>query len=516
LLDWQDWRRKISSRSADQGSRWRFIFAVAIVFAYGWLFAVGLEPRFEPKPSVASSLAWIEDGELKEWSEIRSHRGLAFGIVSKILVDLDHKLAALGGFSEAPALVIDADSPERYAVSDTSIEISETIATADGQLIKAYLKSWLLQRATPEARDSLFRLEVLSDLLAAALSADPSFEAPGMGLRMNFPEVQSWLKSAASMASLCGSPWATLELQGRCGNSESISLLAFRPLVAAMIWQMYDAVPTWQRLPVLRAWAEVLRSGAITPSAPVASPFPAGWRDRLRAEFQALFPIEQIARTARLSSDAYENLAFVRTQIENAAEVSGRTSARTDFVFRGDDDNLKAVSRVKSHLIIDRQGFGRLFPGGATLSGLEMKSLQSSLLVRETCDKRVTLGELLDEPIRSKKLLFILSCADAEQMALGWSVLSYGGLGEFSHRRVDAAFVQFNLSQVEFAIRKGVLSRDTRVFEILERKGNRFLGLEEGVWRKDVGAYRVIGVIEAVEWVRPISKGAQMVSSTQY
>ena len=61
-----------------------------------------------------------------------------------------------------PALLVNADEPNVYKISEKRIEISENIAKLQGQVMRAFVKAWLLQRAKPEINDSLLRTSVVS------------------------------------------------------------------------------------------------------------------------------------------------------------------------------------------------------------------------------------------------------------------------------------------------------------------------------------------------------------------
>lgn len=508
---------QIEEYSEIKVSKWMKTLSVIVLIGYGWLASVAFEPRFTPSPAVTNGVAWIEHGAIRGWSEIQAHRSLSLAAIAGVLREMEPEVLLLGGFAEeSPSIVIDTDSNTHYGVSDTHLEISESIATSPGQLRKALLKSWVLQNGSPAMKSSLLRIEVLSDVLGAMVSADPSFSSID-GHHVEFPRIRNWLWFAGSLNSLCGSPWASLDLQGKCGSSDRLHALSFRPLLTSLIWKTFDTVSAFDRLRVMRAWVSYLQSAKVVATSAAtseatseAAPFtePSGlkeWRDWLRSEFDELFPVASISKS--LPADVRESLEGGRLKALADSDLLVNAPLELTLSFHS-GGNLNhestpgAIAKNQTYLVIPEKSEPRLFPSGAALTTAQLRDLTSQMHVLESCGE-TAVGDILDLNIATKHVLFIRSCETGSLRVQGWATLAYGGLGEFSYARADAAFVQLNTDQLRLAVRRGILSREQSLMGLISRNGHKLLGLNEAQWRRDMGAFHAVGAIEAVEWFRP-------------
>lgn len=485
---------------------WLTAIMVVVVIAYGWMASVALEPKLRIPNEAVSYLGWIESSKLKDWREVQKPRSLQFARITRELRKIENDLDLLGGFQEAPALFIVIDDPNRYVVADTRIEISESIAMAEGQLRKAFIKSWLLQMQPKDAiaAQSLLRLEVVSDALAAMLSSKSLFENPANDEAFEIPSPKPWIQFAGSLSALCGSAWTSLDLQGRCVQANSLHPLSFRPLLAGMIWSVYKEMPPLRRLMLIRAWAEELKTSRGNESLNHLIPTDlSGWREWLEVEFRQIFPVDAIAARSGFSELEREKLSLAANGVATEAGLSGSEQTEVKYVFSSDrslPDSVRLRS-IDSYVVIEKNGGARLFPGDVALDMADLKDLSTPFFVWESC-KEPRVGELLEHPIQAERYLLVHSCDDGDQLA-SWARLARRGLPGFVKARPAARFMQLHREHLELAVRHGVLSKKSILSRIKEgTRASEILGLEKPTWRGDVGAFQVLGAIEAIEWFK--------------
>ena len=192
---------------------------VAVVICYAWLAAHLMEPRFTTPAFVSETFIRTPDSRLflseekfREWpieaSRLRSE-----------LAALEPLLAWLGPLSRPLEIILDEKQSGRLLVTDSRIEIGRSVLLASGQLTKAVLKVWILQRASPAVTSSYLRLDVASDVLLAMLTGDFSLEVPGHERALSFElPNRAWWTYADSYLGVCASSWTSLELAPLCEN----------------------------------------------------------------------------------------------------------------------------------------------------------------------------------------------------------------------------------------------------------------------------------------------------------
>ena len=496
--------------------RWMIAAAVLIAIAYGWFGAFALEPRLELPRNVISSLAWSENGEAKSWLQIRRHRSRALAQIAGTIRAMEREIELLGGFREPPSILIFAgkttEAVDRYAVSDSSLELSEAIATSKGQLRKALLKAWILQNSGSDGKASavsLLLLEVLSDALAAMLTSENQFSLPE-GEAYTLPNPDTWLRYAGSINSLCLSSWASLDLQGRCGRSKKIHSLAFRPLLGGMIWRVFNDVPTLHRLEFIRAWSMHLKELKATVRLEPRNLVE--WKDWVRTEWREILPVKELVARTRVGEKSGDRIERSSAEMERAIGLGDEDRPHVDLVFRTDVElsraaNLKAVSDRVYAVVLQNKRV-RLFPGDAELSTEDLQGLTSPVVVWESCSQG-RLGDLLSFPVTTDRYLYVSSC-DAKAKPASWAGFARSGLGGFASQRDETTeFVQLNRENIGLAFRHGVLSASTPLASLMKKSESAVaVGLDQPRWQKDVGAYRVLGAIEVVEWYRSTKPSA--------
>lgn len=460
---------------------------VAVAVAYAWLAATLLEPRPVAPPTVVAGVVWIERGVMKHWEEIFASQPVTSAKISKILSQFDKIGPLIGNFRKPPLLVINRDREFRYQVGPDRIELSELIAVTEGQLARALFKSWLMQSAAPEFSESLLRLDVISDVLTMAT----------FGEFLPLPPPGNWLNHVTSHASACESPWRSLELPRKCGQSESIDPLGFRPLLSGIILSAYRDVPAMQKFNLIRDWARVLRRGVSFVDAD-AHENPrklTEWRDWLLRELSVIAPAEAFGArldaavsVARLGSSQPPEVEAVFHADDLRVDIRGKTSqaSRASYIMSlpGDENWLVSNRDAKSWIRL----------------GDEISDVRAALLVWQGCGP-VTIGQIMSYPIESERVLFIGGCE--KYAAGGWWTLLHQGLEGFARGFPETAFILLKRSEVERAIRHGQFALDQPVERYMNKTApSPLLGLASAKWHQSSRAYRVLGAIEAIEWFR--------------
>ena len=483
--------------------------SVVVLLCYAWLAASSLERKFEAPKSVAGELSWLVKGELRDWSEVQSFKADSSERIRAALVDFARVLPVIGGFRQAPEILIDSDHDERYTIVDERLQISESIAAADGQLFKALVKVWLLQRAGPEYTASLLRIEVVSDMLTAMLTRTDSLDLPGDRGTLEIPgAVNSWLGFAKSYDSSCASPWKSLELRGVCGSSQELSAMSFRPFLDGLISQVFETIPTFHRYDFLRSWSKAIRAqnGGLVAVRRESPKNLLEWRDFLAHELAILVPmaataaaVEEVAAKAGLRKGVEVSMVIHRAGPEAVVEslqtaLPGRV--RDSFVV-----SLAEADGASEQWLVTGRAFGH--PASwIKLGADDIAQLETPLFVFQSC-RPESLETVVAFPVKSERLLYVEACTG--HPSTGWKALLLDGLKGFARTEPDVPFLQLQRSQLALAFLRGQLDSEEPLANFMTKSQARehpLLGLSTAEWRRDMLAYRVIGAIEAVEWFR--------------
>lgn len=487
----------------------RALLAVSIflVMAYAWLAAQLLEPHREPPAAAVARVSWLVKGEEKPWDEFQARHlnPLAVESVWRSFENVARSLPLIGSFAHAPRLVIDTDHEGRYVIGDDKVVISQNIALADGQLVKALLKVWLLQRAAPGLTASLLRFEVLSDVLAAMVTDNLRFELPGYARSVRIPRVRNWLVFAKSYVDQCSSPWRSFELQGACGESHEMSPLSFRPLLDAMLLQVYDQQSVFARADFLRSWSRALTVASPSKGSTLdlerASRRLVDWRDDLIGEIQLLLADqgtnlqrEAILEQSQLLKPIAVSAVMHSQQPESEGEfIHGSLPGRTREAF--------VASLGGEAWLVTPQWCGQA-GSWVHLDPSDLTTLSSPLLVVESCQKTMV-SELLRLPSESKRILYVKSCG-GHRMAR-WKALLNDGVKGFATLEPESPFLLLQRGELVRAVAHNQLGA-TDLLESYMSKSvaseRSLLGLNTAEWHREMLAYKVLGAIEAIEWFR--------------
>ena len=474
------------------------ILLVCVVIGYAWIGSVLLEPRLIAPRSVFTEIRWSERPGFLETEALK-----------RSLLRLESRLGVIGGMKEPVSLTISRAQPFLYKVTESRLELGIDVIAANGQLLKALLKSWLLQRAengvagSTVATGSLLRLEVASDVLAAMLTGKMDIVVPGAAKSaLAFGPVGNWLKYPQSFVKSCQSSWRSLELSSLdCGRSTALNPLSFRPLLGEMIWQTYQSVPLLNRLYFVKAWADSL----VAPVTQTPASQPASlnaWRDWARSEFQELISAEKMAVAGAAT------LALGRSRLLESLSLEADIMIYHDDSFNAMNLEWRGREVPGKTAIIEGVSGGKalLLPGRVQANGAPFTDTEAALGVWVSCEFPKA-RDLLDRPLGTKRILVVRACNDGTRVRL--KGLARTGIEGFAKENPDTPFIHVQVAALRLAVKRGIVGRNERASSwlrpVVPGSGVHrlsLLGVDQSVWRGDLKAYRVIGAIEAVEWYR--------------
>lgn len=493
-----------------------FVATVILTITYAWLGARLMAPRSSFPTALVSSVQWVSRGVSASPESSPTFDWLAYDRMRTEAKSLAPSVQMIGGLQKPVRLIINHDEPNTLRISDGSIEIGFELASAKGQISKAFLKTWLVQNADVSVSGSLLRMEVVTDALLAMMSGGLSLASPTQtdgSATLGRPS--NWLAYAGSMEDVCASTWIIPELQSLCrsrsaGAVSEMSPLAFRALLGDVIWSFYATIPPTKQLNVLQAWAAHLRRRSQTDSS--AKDFfqlgsLAEWRDRLRAEVDLLFPVElqslsrerdALVERARLAPDQVPEVDFL--SVRNIGST-GRMSPIVAPGRRGRALEFAAVDQRASEI---RRGSLVLRPGVSSLG--ESRELAARTLVWESCASP-SISDLTSMLIEARTALVIENCSG---VPMDLSSLKHG-VSDFARANPDAVFIQLRMEGVRFALKKGIVETSSRAIDLAKAlparsSGKDPFGIEKAQWKGDLAAFKTLGAIEAVEWFRPREK----------
>lgn len=496
---------------------------LAAVLAYAWVGSKMMAPRFMLPQSVAS-IVILEEGHAKTLDEALASHAYMLSRATKELEQFDSAIQLIGGLSVPADLLINFDDPFRYLVTESRVELGSGLLGNRGQLAKALTKSWLYQRARPDLSASILRIEVVSDLLWSMLNGSLDLEVPEQNGRLAFPETSPWLLFASPFRAHCESPWRSMELHRLCEiqksaeaeSSDSIHSTSFRPLLGAMVWNVYQRLSLLDRIGFLKAWVSWLIAGsqAEEPQRPEAI---GQWKAWLRSEFERLLP-PHVMTMAGLKEP--ENFTALIDRTLAQADLGDQKGFDVDFVFRSkaaSPENVRLLANVIAvgnekiwktttvALVETAKGIFTL-PGLARLSDASDSEIRSHHLVWEAC-VAPSVRDIIEDPIRAQRVLYVRACR--EPLGASYSPLVSMGIQGFAIANPGATFALMRRPSVELAASKHLLllHRSSILNDLLERSrkvddASTQLGLRDAKWNPDLRAYRVLGAVEAVEWYR--------------
>ncbi len=450
---------------------------VAVVLCYAWLTARLMEPSFKSPPSVAVSVFARTANAIEFFEDIARDHVVETARLTDELEWAQSKFQLLGALRPPLRVVVNLDKTNRLIVTADRIEIGTAVLKAKGQLKKAIVKAWLLQRVSPDLSSSLLRLEVASDFLLAVLDGGLSLEAPGQTDVLDYTaEVSPWWSFADNYKGLCKSPWRSLEVSSLCETASSfetkaneqpemeISNLSFRPFLGQQLWLSYLKTPMREREHFVRAWLASISEadGESLDDGGTVSAMTAGvsevaietgshnWPRRLKEEMDQL-----------LSAD-----------LDPRSEERSKWSTKLDAPL----------------IVIDPKGRVTA-PGTLKLATDEIKIRKAKLAFLTSC-QAPTLETLTSLPVDAARVVWKPECDE---------------------RKND--FIQVRPSSVALALKRGLAKPNDRLDAFVhwalkspKASESDLLGVKDATWDSSKKAFKVRGALEAVEEFRLSSR----------
>jgi hypothetical protein len=471
--------------------RWTLAATVLVVLGYAWLGSRLSEPRLV-FPEAIHNAVWIEKLDMRSLRGMSQFGAPQFLEWSRLFAQakrLKNELAFLEPFDSRVDLLIDVDNRRSYSVSDRRIVMGLDIAASEGQLLKAFVKAWLFQKAAPAVQASQLRMEVASDVAVGMIRGHFALGTPS-GQTLQLPSVENWLKHVSSFANSCDEIWLPFEIGSFCGTSNHLNPLILRPLLSAMVMESYQAIPPFQRLNFARQWLATLRDESTLGFRPPADSM-TSWRSWVREEAQGFM---------RLAPDKMDEKI-------NEAGLTEESPLKVDLQLRM--ENWRAQTDVTSKklvaVVVSPKGERTLEPSGLPLSKEDLATIETTTDVWANCETP-NAQSLLNSPIESKAILY-LACEP--EKAIEFSGMSRGGIRIFARENREIPFVYLNRSALALALSKKLIEPSVPVNVVLGAGSqllSPLLGLENPQWNAPMRAFHVIGAVEAVEWFRSPAK----------
>lgn len=476
------------------------VATIALVWAYAWLGARILEPRFELPSEIVAAAAWVEGDDVRILSEMRSSRWREIARIERETSIALDALRWVGGETlslEPVELVVRADDVERLVVTDSRIEIGSDVLLAKGQLTKAFLKAYLLQKGSIDLVSSHLRLDVVSDVLLAISTGGLGLEVPGRPVVLKYEAIRPWWSYARTYRGVCESDWRSVELSPICRARDPkrsvVSALSFRPLIGAVLVEAFQSQPVATRYEFARKWVRSLERL-------VAAKSPSGTREKIASEIESLMPLVEFTEVA---DSLRSSLA--------AAQILDSTPIEADLVIHAATIGSREIESVANLLksrprmvVFGRSSEGLVaFPGGVLLGKNDVTIGRVKHEVLRSCASPKLL-EIADRDVPTKRLIWVKTC-EPQPKALDYAPLVSIGVEGFARSNAGVTFIQLKPEGVAFALRSGRASPIEGAEALLKsesaKKGPWF-GLASSAWIDSAHAFRVNGAIEAVEWHR--------------
>lgn len=492
-------------------SRILLTLTLIVIFGYAWIGSWVLRPRLILPARLVAHAVVLEKRATVEITKLPERFPFFASRLQGELAALDSTLGLIGAFRAPVVLEINIDEPERYHVSESRVELGIHLLESRGQVGKAFLKSWLMQNSGREIHASLFRLEVASDLLWAFLEGNDELEAPGTHEQLRYHEPRDWLVAAQSFREYCGSAWASHEIKSVCDGFiaepesaghwiDEISPLAFRGLIGSMVWRHFASLSLGKQIIFINDFVGRLAASQAQFDEIPQSAGLLAWQKWLRNEYRSWVgeaASDEPLRVAKLAVESPLTVAAIfrpmRANTEALESFSALFSLADQRAWR------RPFAAVVSH-----GDELRLLPGNATIGASDASALRSEWLVWESCEAP-DVSELEHQAERAHRIVVVRECEKA--LSANYLSLVATGIESFARSNPDKAFVQLKTSALRLAAKRGLLSNDRLLAGLLLGGGSAYtasgdLGLRGAEFKKDLGAFRVLGAVEALEWYR--------------
>ena len=459
----------------------------------------------------------LENGETVLWQSTPARLRFEIDQIHSEVAKADSLLKSLGGLKAPIHLKINFQNKKRFRIEPMRLELGVDIAQAPGQIRHALLKSWLLQRADLRFNSSVFRQNVLADALFTVAANGLSLTLPGKPLEIAYDvDPSDFYEQIGTLATTCLSAWVPMEVVQLCeqvratsSKDSDVYALSLRRAVGETLWKSVAGLSAFERIEFLKKWITYLETPTEVPSFEIATGSIWNWRRWVNEEIDQLLPpqlfaaIGKEAELLKLRSDALKAMGLEEIETHSVDLIARFTTSEAAARFATDIFE-KRIQLGMPNINSVVAGVGDeffLLPGGAKLAKDDFKKLRARRSVWESCEIP-SVQDLLSFPIETDRTLIVQLCDD--ETASYRSFIGYGVEG-FAIDNPGTHFVQVHRPSLEFAVEKGLLPKKDFFEQVLAKttpRVDRKLGLNEPSWDAQLSAFRVNGVVEAIEWFR--------------
>lgn len=444
------------------------VLCIGSVILYAASASLITKPQVQFAPSVVSKLLQVSENSTGAFQATTAQDQFLIQNLSSRVNSLVTLFRIIGAPLQPLTIVIDRDNPVRVSIGAADVVIGYKAAMAIGQLEHAMIKAWIRQVGSSEVLGNPLRAEVYTDLIMALYLGELDLQDPANQKTAKFESLANWSSNLLGTSQLCDSAWRPAELISYCAGlksnlENSQTSYSLRSVIGSLIWKDLSHLSLLDRRSELANLSRDIRSQAVTAA---------------------------IIENANLQSENSNTLESLRTAIEaEALEIYPRLSSKLP----------SAVTKIG--MIRDN----RLSLAG----GFELKSakdLKFEKMVIESCTKH-TIKQLLTQT--SEATEHILVVENCEDKRVDYSGFINFGVASFAQQNRSVKFTYLHRDSLKLANKminnlniESALAFDPTSSNSSDSKNAKFLGLDQKLFREDLGAYKVNGPIGAILWYR--------------
>lgn len=439
------------------------VLCIGSVLLYAASASLISTPQIQLSPTGVAKLLKLKDNQTSDYTAETVEEQFLADRLSSRLNSLESLFRIIGSPQQPITVVIDQDRPLRVSIGVTDVVLGSRVVKSAGQLEHAVLKAWVRQVGSSEVLNNPVRAEIYTDLLWATYSGSLKLQDPQHQKLAEFVQIDNWVNDLFGTAELCNSPWRPAELISYCdGVKKSLhgaqSSYSLRKVIGSLIWNEVSELGLHQKRTVLGRLSRNIRSQAASVAAK--------------------------AQDQESSEEKIDTIEQLRLSIEGEAK--------------------EIYPDLTKRLPVITPTFGVMKENSLSLlGGFEIQPsapLNFKKMIIESCEAP-TLAKLLKQTTDSTEHILLVQNCDKKQM--NYSGFLQAGASRFASENRDVKFAYLHRASLKLA-NKMINNFDIEAALAFDptSKDAKFLGLDQKIFREDVGAYKVDGPIGAIEWYR--------------
>ncbi len=444
------------------------VLCIGSVLLYAASASLITKPQIQFAPSIVSKLLQVSENTTEAFAVTTVEDQYLLQNLSARVNALDSLFRIMGAPQQPLTLVIDRDHPVRVSVGNTDIVIGQKAAMAKGQLEHVIIKAWLRQVGSSEVLNNPLRAEVYADLIAALYFGKLELQDPANLKLAEFTDTANWASDLLGTAELCESAWRPAELVSYCSGSKenagkTQTSYSLRKVIGSLVWKDLSHLSILERRSKLASLSRNIRSQAVTAA---------------------------MINNSQVKSDGKGTLDDLRLSIEaEALEIYPELASKLP----------QAVTKVG--VIRDNKL--------SLVGGFEIGSSQDlkfEKMIIESCATPTIKQMLAKSSNSTEHILLVQNC---ESKWVDYSGFIKAGAASFAQQNRSVKFAYLHRASLKLANTMihnfnipSALAFDPTSSNSSDSKKAKFLGLDQKIFREDVGAYKVNGPIGAILWYR--------------